>query len=96
MFNPVPADASERLSRALGDMGLQGVCLFPAMHRDRLDDGGVGRLFESAARHKAVVFAHGGVLTVGVRKKLGLAALGVSEEVRDKVLGGNFDRLFAP
>lgn len=72
MFNPVPADASERLSRALGDMGLKGVCLFPAMHRYRLDDDRVGHVFESAAKHKAVVFAHCGALTVGVRKKLGL------------------------
>ncbi len=72
MFNPVPADASERLSRALGDMGLRGVCLFPAMHRYRLDDDRVGHVFESAAKHKAVVFAHCGALTVGVRKKLGL------------------------
>lgn len=72
MFNPVPADASERLSRALGDMGLKGVCLFPAMHRYRLDDERVTHVFESAAKHQAVVFAHCGVLTVGVRQKLGL------------------------
>jgi uncharacterized protein len=72
MFNPVPADASERLSRALGDMGLRGVCLFPAMHRYRLDDDRLAHVFESAAKHKAVVFAHCGALTVGVRKKLGL------------------------
>jgi predicted TIM-barrel fold metal-dependent hydrolase len=72
MFNPVPADASERLSRALGDMRLRAVCLFPAMHRYRLDDDRVGHAFESAAKHKAVVFAHCGVLSVGVRRKLGL------------------------
>jgi predicted TIM-barrel fold metal-dependent hydrolase len=72
MFNPVPADASERLSRALGDMGLRGVCLFPAMHRYRLDDDRVAHVFEFAVKHKAVVFAHCGALTVGVRKKLGL------------------------
>ena len=72
MFNPVPADASERLSRALDDMKLKGICLFPAMHRYRLDDERVGHAFESAAKHKAVVFAHCGVLSVGVRKKLGL------------------------
>lgn len=72
MFNPVPADASERLSRALGDMRLSGVCLFPAMHRYRLDDDRVGHVFESAAKHKAAVFAHCGVLSVGVRGKLGL------------------------
>ena len=72
MFNPVPADASERLSRAFEDKGLRGVCLFPAMHRYRLDDDRVAHVFESAAKHKAVVFAHCGVLTVGIRQKLGL------------------------
>jgi uncharacterized protein len=72
MFNPVPADASERLSRALDDMRLKGICLFPAMHRYRLDDERLGHVFESAAKHKAVVFAHCGMLSVGVRKKLGL------------------------
>jgi predicted TIM-barrel fold metal-dependent hydrolase len=72
MFNPIPADASERLSRAIDDMGLKGVCLFPAMHRYRLDDDRVAHVFEFAAKRKAVVFAHCGVLTVGVRRKLGL------------------------
>ena len=67
---PVPADASERLSRALDDMKLKGICLFPAMHRYRLDDERVEHAFESTAKHKAVVFAHCGVLSVGVRKKL--------------------------
>ena len=72
MFNPVPADASGRLSRALDDMRLKGICLFPAMHRYRLDDERLGHVFESAAKHKAIVFAHCGILSVGVRRKLGL------------------------
>ncbi len=47
-------------------------CLFPAMHGYRLDDDIVDRVFRAASAHQAVVFAHCGVLTVGVRKKLGL------------------------
>jgi predicted TIM-barrel fold metal-dependent hydrolase len=74
MFNPLVADASERLTRALGEMGLRGVCLFPAMHRYPLDHDRVAHVFEMAARNQAVVFAHCGVLSVGVRKKLGLLA----------------------
>ena len=42
------------------------------MHRYRLDDEAVAKVFEAAAAHGAAVFVHCGVLTVGVRKKLGL------------------------
>jgi len=72
MFNPASADAAERLTRALDESKLRGVCLFPAMHHYRLDDDRVAATFERAAARGAVVFAHCGVLKVGVRKKLGL------------------------
>ena len=72
MFNPLAPDAAHRLQRALGDVKLRGVALFPAMHGYPLDDARVAKVFEAAADHRAVVFAHCGVLTVGVRKKLGL------------------------
>jgi len=72
MFNPVAPDAEARLGRAVGELGLRGVALFPAMHNYRLDDPAVDRVFEAAAATGAAVFVHCGVLTVGVRKKLGL------------------------
>jgi predicted TIM-barrel fold metal-dependent hydrolase len=72
MFNPAAPDATARLARALGEHTLRGVALFPAMHKYRLDDPTVTATFEAAAAHKAVVFVHCGVLSVGVRKKLGL------------------------
>lgn len=75
MLNPAGADAAARLSRALGEWGLRGVCLFPAMHRYSLDDPRVTATFETASARGAVVFVHCGVLTVGVRKKLGLPSL---------------------
>ena len=74
MFDPTAPDASERLRRALRDLKLRGVALFPAMHKFRLDDERVDAVFKAADEHRAVVFAHCGVLTVGVRKKLGLAS----------------------
>jgi predicted TIM-barrel fold metal-dependent hydrolase len=74
MFNPAAGDVERRLSRALGEQRLRGICLFPAMHKYRLDDERVGEVFAAAALHGAVVFAHCGVLTVGVRGKLGLAS----------------------
>lgn len=72
MFNPTAPDADARLERSLGDLGMKGVCLFPAMHKYRLDDEAVVKVFERAGAHAAAVFAHCGVLSVGVRKKLGL------------------------
>jgi hypothetical protein len=71
-FNPTQGDVRGRLSRALGDQGLRGICLFPAMHGYRLDDERVRDVFAAAAAAGAVVFAHCGVLSVGIRKKLGL------------------------
>jgi predicted TIM-barrel fold metal-dependent hydrolase len=72
MFNPLASDADETLARALGERRLRTVCLFPAMHGYRLEDERVERVFGAAAQHGAAVFVHSGVLTVGVRKKLGL------------------------
>jgi predicted TIM-barrel fold metal-dependent hydrolase len=72
MFNPAAGDAADRLRRALGEQKFRTVALFPAMHRYRLDDDCVGKVFEAAAEGGAAVFVHCGVLSVGVRKKLGL------------------------
>jgi predicted TIM-barrel fold metal-dependent hydrolase len=73
MLNPVAADAAERTRRAL-DAGMRGICLFPAMHRYSLHDDRVAEIFEAAAAHTArpAMFVHCGVLSVGIRKKLGL------------------------
>jgi predicted TIM-barrel fold metal-dependent hydrolase len=72
MFNPLATDAEPRLGRALGEQALRCVCLFPALHGYSLDDERVGRVFAAAAEHKAAVFVHCGVLTIGARAKLGL------------------------
>ena len=72
MHNPAQASSDATLLRALQDLNMRGVCLFPAMHGYRIDDEAVDGVFRAAAQHKAVVFVHCGVLTVGVRKKLGL------------------------
>ncbi|MEZ5316742.1 MAG: amidohydrolase family protein, partial [Vicinamibacterales bacterium] len=72
MFNPAAPDAEARLAQALGPLGLKLVCLFPAMHRVRLDEPVVSSVFDAAGRAGAAVFVHCGVLTVGIRRKLGL------------------------
>ena len=74
MFNPLVPDAEPKLARALSTLRLRMVALFPAMHRYRLEDDAVGRVFEAARQSGSAVFVHCGVLSVGVRKKLGLAS----------------------
>ncbi len=74
MLNPLAPDAVERARRAFAESGFRGVCLFPAMHRFSVRDERLQPIYQLAAENKAVVFVHMGVLTVGVRKKLGLAS----------------------
>jgi predicted TIM-barrel fold metal-dependent hydrolase len=74
MHNPATSDANTVLVRAFADLHMRGVCLFPAMHGFRLDSDSVDDVFRGAAAHGAVVFVHCGMLTIGVRKKLGLAS----------------------
>lgn len=54
--------------------GLDAVCFFPAMHQYYIHDARVEPFLERAASERTLVFVHCGVLTVGVRKKLGLAS----------------------
>jgi predicted TIM-barrel fold metal-dependent hydrolase len=52
--------------------GLNAICFFPAMHRYSMQDPHVEPLLEEAAAQRCAVFVHCGVLTVGIRQKLGL------------------------
>ena len=73
MVDPSQADAPDRTRRAIDALNLRGICLFPAMHHVPLSDDRVTSIVEIAASRPGVaVFVHCGVLSVGVRKKLGL------------------------
>jgi hypothetical protein len=75
MVNPVAPDGALRVRSALGGTGLRVVCLFPAMHRYSLSDPKVAEVVGIvAATPGAVLFVHCGVLSVGVRRKLGLTS----------------------
>jgi predicted TIM-barrel fold metal-dependent hydrolase len=72
MCNPLAPEALDRAEKALAG-GLQGVCFFPAMHRYSIQDERVRAILKlTASRPRTIVFVHCGVLSVGVRKKLGL------------------------
>ena len=64
MMNPLAQDTV--------NPSLNAICLFPAMHGYSVQDPRVEKLLEQAQSQGQAVFVHCGVLTVGVRKKLGL------------------------
>lgn len=73
MLDPSADDAPARARRGLTELGLKAVCLFPAMHHVSLYDDRVTRIVDTVAQVPgAAVFIHCGVLSVGVRQKLGL------------------------
>lgn len=75
MVNPLAPDAVARAQSAL-DRGMHGVCFFPAMHRYHIHDDAAMAVIDviAATRPSALVFVHCGVLSVGVRDKLGLSS----------------------
>jgi len=73
MVDPSAADAADRVRHAIDELQLRGICLFPAMHHVSLSDDRVTRIVEIAASRPGVaMFVHCGVLSVGVRARLGL------------------------
>ena len=72
MLNPLAPGAADRARVALAK-GLRGIALFPAMHGFSVNAPELTPIFEaSAATPNCLIFVHCGVLTVGVRKRLGL------------------------
>lgn len=69
LLNPLAPDATARVRSGFA-AGLKTVCLFPAMHRCSLADDRLEPIWIAASGHN--VFVHCGVLSVGVRAKLGL------------------------
>ena len=75
MVDPGQADGVDRTRHAFAELGLRVVCLFPAMHHFRLDSDEAMGILEVADELNGAAFVHCGVLSLGVRKKLGLPSL---------------------
>jgi predicted TIM-barrel fold metal-dependent hydrolase len=76
MVNPTSAEAATQVERALSSGHIRGLCFFPAMHCYSIQDARAVKLLElAAAKPGTIAFVHCGVLSVGVRKKLGLPSL---------------------
>jgi hypothetical protein len=73
-LNPLAEGAAKRAEAGL-KAGLRGICLMQAMHGFSVADERVRPVLDAAASVPGtVVFVHCGVLSVGVRKRLGLAS----------------------
>ncbi len=73
MVDPTSPSAATEVAAAVQGGGIQALCFFPAMHRYSIQDDRAVALFDAIlARPNPVVFVHCGVLSVGVRKALGL------------------------
>lgn len=73
MVNPTAPGAAAPARQALASGHLHGLCFFPAMHRYSIQDDRAAALLDLLAAHnRAIAFVHCGVLSVGVRQKLGL------------------------
>ena len=82
MLDPTREDSQERTERAVSSLGLRCICLFPAMHRYRLDDERALKVFDVAADHAGTaVFVHCGV-SVRWREKETRAAKPVRHPAR--------------
>ena len=72
MVNPLEEGVADRIGIAMR-CGLHAACLFPAMHRYSVQDPRAEAVIQAvAAVPGRAVFVHCGVLTVGIRRKLGL------------------------
>ena len=74
MLNPLQADALDRLIAAANNPHLHCLCFFPAMHTYSIADPRLVRFLEIASDARLAVFVHCGAISVGIRKKLGLAS----------------------
>lgn len=76
MVDPTSPTAAAEAGRALESGHIHALCFFPAMHRCLMQDARATALLDVLAAHpRAAAFVHCGVLSVGVRKQLGLPSL---------------------
>lgn len=75
MVNPRAAAGSAASWPPETFSSVRAACLFPAMHGYSIQDECTRPVFEWAQRERRAVFVHCGVLSVGIRKRLGLQSL---------------------
>jgi uncharacterized protein len=75
MVDPTQDDAARTTAAALERGRLGTICLYPSMHRFSIQGDRARRVLDvAAARPGTAVFVHCGVLSIGVRQRLGLVS----------------------
>ncbi|MBI4446521.1 MAG: amidohydrolase [Acidobacteria bacterium] len=95
VLDPGAPNVLQRADRAF-EGKMQCACLFPSMHHFSVSSPSVRKLFMLASRYHAAIFIHCGVLSVGVRKKLGLTSrfdLRYSNPVEVQILALDFPQV---
>jgi uncharacterized protein len=78
LVNPAAPGVAAQVEAALASGHIHALCFFPAMHRYSIQDDRVTALLQLLSAHqlhkaaRTIAFVHCGVLSVGVRKALGL------------------------
>jgi predicted TIM-barrel fold metal-dependent hydrolase len=97
MANPMLPSPDIRFESAYSEDGVNGIFLFPAMHRYSLHDNKVWALIQVLAGHPgSVAYVHCGNLSLGFRKKLGLPShfdMRFSNPIDLHELASNFPRV---
>jgi hypothetical protein len=97
MANPMLPSPDIRFESAFSEDGVNGIFLFPAMHRYSLHENKVWALIQVLAGHPgSVAYVHCGALSLGFRKKLGLPShfdLRFSNPIDLHEVASNFPRV---
>jgi uncharacterized protein len=74
-LNPVAENGHHTVREAL-EQGMRGICLLPAMHRFSMREARVDAVIKQVTGTPGcVIFVHCGILSVGIRGKLGLSCM---------------------
>lgn len=71
-MSPVAGSAAALAERAMSELGLRGVVLFPALHHYDMGDPALAPVLSTLARARAVCVVHCGILEVKLRDLFGL------------------------
>jgi hypothetical protein len=71
VLNPLAPQAEAMVDRALGELGLRGIVLFPAMHHYHLSDEACRPVLKRLREHGGICVAHCGILKLKLRDLFG-------------------------
>ncbi|MCX7761882.1 MAG: amidohydrolase [Candidatus Kryptonium sp.] len=71
-LNPLSENVDLEIKRAVENMGMKGILLFPALYHIHVNDELLERVYIIAEEYRLVIFTHFGILKMPVREAIGL------------------------